>query len=50
MIACWMQDLCERHEKGVVSEHQKTILKLNQYKKKTNAVPHSHSAVSSLSV
>ena len=41
-----MQDLCERHEKGVVSEHQKTIQKLNQYKKKTNAVYHSHSAVS----
>ena len=43
---CCMQDLCERHEKGVVTEHQKTIQKLNQYKKKGVTVPHSHSSVS----
>jgi len=46
LTVCLVQDLCERHEKGVVSEHQKTMQKLNQYKKKTNAVSHSHSAVS----
>jgi len=46
MKLCLMQDLCERHDKGVVSEHQKAIQKLSQYKKKSNAVPHSHSAVS----
>jgi len=46
-VCVWcVQDLCERHEKGVVVEHQKTIQKLNQYKKKTNTMSHSHSAVS----
>lgn len=28
------QDLCERHEKGVLSEHQRAIQKMGQYKKK----------------
>ncbi|PVD39364.1 hypothetical protein C0Q70_01994 [Pomacea canaliculata] len=28
------RDLCERHEKGVLSEHQRAIQKMGQYKKK----------------
>ncbi|XP_076443374.1 sorting nexin-8-like [Babylonia areolata] len=28
------RDLCERHEKGLVSEHQRAIQKMGQYKKK----------------
>lgn len=30
----YIQDLCERHEKGVLHDHQKAIHKMGQYKKK----------------
>ncbi len=28
------QELCERHEKGVLSDHQRALQKMGQYKKK----------------
>ena len=28
------QDLCERHEKGVLNEHQRAIQKMGHYKKR----------------
>ena len=28
------QDLCERHEKGVLNDHQRALQKMGQYKKK----------------
>ncbi len=29
-----LQDLCERHEKGVLNDHQRALQKMGQYKKK----------------
>ncbi len=29
-----LQDLCDRHEKGVLNDHQRALQKLGQYKKK----------------
>jgi hypothetical protein len=29
-----LQDLCDRHEKGLLTEHQRAIQKMGQYKKK----------------
>jgi hypothetical protein len=31
---CFFQDLCERHEKGVLNDHQRALQKMGQYKKK----------------
>jgi len=31
---CVSQDLCERHEKGVLNDHQRALQKLGQYKKR----------------
>ena len=34
-VLCFpLQDLCDRHEKGVLLDHQRAIQKMGQYKKK----------------
>ena len=33
-MCCFFQDLCDRHEKGLLNEHQRAIQKMGQYKKK----------------
>ena len=33
-ITIYLQDLCDRHEKGVLQDHQRAIAKMGQYKKK----------------
>lgn len=39
------QDLCERHEKGVLQDHQRAIAKMGQYKKKKMSATVSSSEV-----
>ena len=38
MTNYWHQDLCDRYEKGVLTEHQRTIQKMLQYKRKSQHI------------
>lgn len=45
IVIFFPQDLCERHEKGVLQDHQRAIAKMGQYKKKKMSATVSSSEV-----